>query len=99
MDIRRRKVIKTSVRSSIDRLLIQARRAYDEKKPDRSIRYVGMVKDLIKKNKVRLPKEVRNSFCRKCGRVWIPVKTLTVHYDRKNDCLRVKCVCGYSKRL
>jgi len=99
MDIRRKKVIKSSVRQSIDRLLPLARKAYDQKKTDRSKRYVQMVLDLVKKNKVSLPKEARNSFCRKCKTIWIPGKTLTVYYDRKTDCLRIKCVCGFTKRL
>jgi ribonuclease P protein subunit RPR2 len=100
MDIRRKKIIKASVRSSIDKLLDQARESFEAGKGERSTRYVRMAMELLKKHKVKLPSEVRNSFCRKCLVVWIPGKTLTVQYDRKNTCLRVRCDrCGYSKRL
>ncbi len=99
MDSRRKNIIKTSVRSSIERLLEQARKAYLAGNEERSRRYVRMAFDLLKKNKVKLPKEMRNSFCRKCMLIWIPGKTVTVSFDRKNACLRVRCRCGHSKRL
>lgn len=83
----------------MEKLLDQARGAYLEGKEERSKRYVRMAFDLLKKNKVRLPKELRNSFCRKCMLIWIPGKTAKVSYDRMNGCLRVRCRCGHSKRL
>jgi ribonuclease P protein subunit RPR2 len=99
MDTRRKSLIKSSVRSSIDRLLEQSRRAYSAGKKERSKRYVDMAFDLLKKHKVKLPKELRNSFCRKCHLIWIPGETVKATYDRRNDCLRVTCSCGHSKRL
>ncbi len=99
MDVRRKSLIKSSVRSSISKLLDQARKAQSSGKGERSKRYVRMAFDLLKKHKVKLPKELSNSFCRKCHRIWIPGDTITVYYDRKNDCLRVRCRCGYTKRL
>ncbi len=99
MDSRRKNIIKSSVRSSIERLLEKSREAYTAGGADRSRRYVRMAFDLLKKNKVTLPRELRNSFCRKCMLVWIPGKTATVYYDRRNGCLRVRCQCGHSKRL
>jgi ribonuclease P protein subunit RPR2 len=100
MDIRRKKVIKASVRSSLEKLLSLASKAYDAGKKERSDRYVKMSMDLLKKHKIKLQKELKNSFCRKCLTIWIPGKTVTAYYDRKTDCLRVRCNrCGYSKRL
>lgn len=100
MDSKRKSIINSSVLTSIDKLLDQARRAYGAGNLDRSKRYVEMAFDLLKKHKARLPKEMKNSFCRKCKMIWIPGKTVTVAYDRKNDYLRVSCnSCGYSKRL
>jgi RNase P subunit RPR2 len=99
MDIRRKKVIKSSVLQSAGRLLAEARKAHDAKQEDRALRYVRMVLDLLKKNKVKLPPELRNSFCRKCGRLWIPGDTVTVTYDKKAACLRVRCSCGETRRL
>jgi ribonuclease P protein subunit RPR2 len=99
MDIRRKKIIKSSVRSSVEKLLERARSSFDAGKQERSIRYVRMAMDLIRKHKVGLPKEMRNSFCRRCLVVWVPGKTANVSFDRKNGCLRIRCRCGYSKRL
>lgn len=99
MDSRRKAIIKSSVRSSIQKLLEQARKAYLGGKGERSRRYVDMAFDLLKKHRAKLPKELRNSFCRKCHIVWLPEKTVTVSYDRKNDCLRATCKCGFSKRV
>lgn len=99
MDNRRKKVIKSSVRDSIKKLISRAREAYREGEADRSKRYVRMALDLIKKHKTRLPEELRNSFCKKCCLVWIPARTVTVTYDKENDCLRLHCRCGHEKRL
>jgi ribonuclease P protein subunit RPR2 len=99
MDTRRKKVIKSSVRESIAKLIDKARDAYKSKEPSKSRRYVKMAFELLKKHKVRLPKELRNSFCRKCFLVWIPGKTVKVTYDRRNDCLRLTCSCGHTKRV
>lgn len=99
MQSSRKSLIKSSVRLSIAKLVAQARSAYSKSEPARSKRYVRMAFDLLRKNKVGLQKELRNSFCRKCLTIWIPGKTATVYFDRKNDCLRIKCQCGHSKRL
>jgi len=99
MDIRRKKIIKESVRASIESLLDRAGKAYESGKAALSKRYVTMAFELLKKHKTRLPKELRNSFCRKCATIWIPGKTVTASYDRRSGCLRVRCRCGHSKRL
>ena len=99
MHDRRKSIIKSSVRSSVEKLLEQSRKAYLAKKEARSKRYVAMAFDLLKKHKVKLPSELRNSFCRKCFAIWIPGQTVTVYYDKKNHCLRVRCRCGHTKRL
>jgi RNase P subunit RPR2 len=58
-----------------------------------------MAFELLKKHKVKLPAELKNSFCRKCHLVWLPGETAVISFDRKNDCLRITCRCGHSKRL
>jgi ribonuclease P protein subunit RPR2 len=99
MKDRRKKLINSSVRSSIEQLLEQSRKAYSAGNAARSKRYVKMAFELLKKHRIRLPKELKNSFCRKCHAIWIPEKTVSVYYDRKTDALRVRCGCGFSKRL
>jgi ribonuclease P protein subunit RPR2 len=99
MDSKRKKVIKSSVNESVKKLVDQAQKAFREGKEERSKRYVQMALDLIKKHKVKLPPELKNSFCRKCHRVWIPGKSVIVSFDSKTHCLRVKCKCGHTKRV
>ncbi|MBI5046121.1 hypothetical protein HZC07_00095 [Candidatus Micrarchaeota archaeon] len=84
---------------SVEKLVKYAHSNYASGKQERSKRYIKMALDLVKKNKVKVPKEVKNSFCKKCHIVWVPDETVTISYDRKNSCLRVKCKCGYTKRL
>jgi len=81
------------------RLLDQAREAHRSGQFGRSRRYVKMAFELLKKHRIRLPKDLRNSFCRKCFTIWIPAKTVTVNYDKNNHCLRLRCSCGRSKRF
>jgi RNase P subunit RPR2 len=99
MDSKRKKVIKSSVSTSVKKLVDQAQKAFRDGNAGRSKRYIQMARDLIKKHKVRLPPELRNSFCRKCNLIWIPGTSVKVFFDSKNQCLRVKCSCGHTKRL
>lgn len=38
--------------------------------PERSKRYVQLIRKLSERNKVRIPLEVKTSFCRKCNAYW-----------------------------
>ena len=37
------------------------------KRPERSRRYIELARKIGTKNKVKIPKELRKSFCKKCG--------------------------------
>lgn len=100
MDNRQKRFIKSASTLSAKKLIDEARLALLGKKPERAARYVRMAWELIKKNKVNLPTDYKNSFCRKCLTVWVPSETATVYFDKKNNCLRIKCKkCGFSKRV
>lgn len=99
MSKRPKKIIKSSVHESITRLIHEAGKAYKSGNHERSGRYVRMAFDLVRKHKIRLPKELKNSFCRKCATIWVPGDTAIIFFDKKNNCLRIKCRCGYAKRL
>ena len=100
MGTRPKKLIKTSAKDSLVELIDQAHKAYEKGQKTKAKRYVEMAWELLKKHKVRLPKEYRNSFCRKCRTIWIPGETASVFFDRKNNCLKIKCKkCGFTKRL
>jgi len=100
VDNKQRRFIKSSATASVKKLIDEAYLALTGNRPDRAARYVKMAWELIKKNRVRLPKDYRNSFCRKCLTIWVPEKTAVVYFDQKNNCLRIKCKkCGFSKRI
>ncbi len=100
MEHRRKKIIKQSVRETVTKLLDEAQKEYRKGNRERSERHVKMAMYHIKKHKVSVPKEYRNTFCRKCRIVWIPSKTARVYFDRMHGCLRIECMrCGFSKRL
>lgn len=41
-----------------------------EKHPERSKRYVHLARELGKRNRVSIPRELKKRFCRKCGAYW-----------------------------
>ncbi len=100
MDIRRKKIIKSSVFESVEKLLELARLEYSKPNHGRSNRYVEMAFELIKKNRLRLPKNLKNSFCKKCYSIWLPTQSVRLWYDMNNSCLRLSCMgCESSKRF
>ena len=92
-------IIKNAVSKSIEKLFDEANKEYKKGNVERSKRYIEMIMELVKKNKVRLPDKLRNAFCRKCHILWIPGETIKVVYDKRHNCLRIKCKCGYTKRV
>jgi RNase P subunit RPR2 len=92
-------LLKSSVRESIRKLVLEATDVFRSGDEERSKRYVEMAMDLVKKHRMRLPADLRNSFCRKCHIIWFPGKTVTIYFDSKNNCLRARCRCGHSKRI
>lgn len=100
MRINEKKLIKRTSTDSVLSLIDAAHDAHLKKNDARAKRYMQMAWELLKKNKVRLPKDHRNAFCRKCLTLWFPGETATVAYERKCHCLRIRCNnCGYTKRL
>lgn len=94
-----KKIIKESARDSVKKLIEEARKAYEKGQKERSKKYVKMAHDLIKKNKIKLPKELKNSYCKKCFAIWIPGQTIKVSFDKRHNCLRIICECGHKKRI
>ncbi|MBD3398199.1 hypothetical protein GF412_03345 [Candidatus Micrarchaeota archaeon] len=99
MDKRHKKVIKETVRGRIDGLLKEARTSF-KKHPERSERYLRLLWKLVQKYKVRLTREQKLSFCKKCFTLWIPGKTVVISFDQRNSILEYKCKnCGFKRRL
>lgn len=100
MNNKQKRFIKSASSYSVKKLLEEATLAFESGKKDRAFRYVKMAWELIKKNKVRLLPQYKNSFCRKCLSLWVLGETAAAYFDRKNDCLRIKCLkCGFSKMI
>ena len=74
-----------------------AKNTYD-RNPDLARRYIEIVLKYRDSNRVRIPKEIKNSFCKKCHTPWIPGKTVKVRLT--NKLITYTClVCGYKKRI
>jgi ribonuclease P protein subunit RPR2 len=96
----RKKLIKSSVRQSIAKLMDEAGAAWKSGKNERSQRYAKMAMDLVKKHKVRLTDEQKRKFCRKCFAWWVPGDTVKLVFDKRHNVIRMKCArCGYARRL
>lgn len=67
---------------------------------NRAKRYCQLAFAIVKKNKVRLTKEQKLSFCRKCLSFWCPGKTVSISFDKKNKRIIYKCgACGYERKI
>lgn len=71
MDKNKKGFTTTTVISSMESLYGEAQKAFLEGKKDRASKYIQMIMDLVKKNKVRLPSSLKNTFCRKCNSLWV----------------------------
>ena len=61
-------------------------------------RYIDIVIHYKNKNKVKIPNEIKNSFCKKCHIPWIPGKTVKIR-KMKGYILYICLKCGYKKRI
>jgi ribonuclease P protein subunit RPR2 len=92
------KIIKTAVSGSIDHLISEAEKRFPSNK-ELSKRYLKMAWELVKKTKVRLTKDQKLRFCRKCFILWVPGKTVRISFDSKNDFFVFSCAsCGYKRK-
>ena len=99
MDKRGKKVIKSTVRTRIEELLHEARAAF-RTHTERSTRYVSLVWKLVQKYKIRLTKEEKLSFCKRCLTLWVPGKTVQIAFDQRHHAVMYKCKkCGFTRKL
>jgi len=62
---------------------------------DLSRRYVGRAFDIKKKFRVRISREEKFSFCRKCLCPWMPGRTVSISFDKRNKRVVYSCrMCG-----
>ncbi|WP_340820233.1 ribonuclease P protein component 4 [Methanolobus sp. WCC4] len=65
--------------------------------PERSARYVSLARKIGMRHRVRIPAELKRSFCRNCGSLLVPGYNSRTR--SKNGCVVVTCLnCGSIKR-
>ena len=70
------------------------------KHPDRSKRYLELIDKLRTKVNLRLTKEQKKRFCKKCHSYWIEGKTVEITKNAKNQPDIYFCkVCGIKRKL
>lgn len=78
----------------IEKLLNLAKKEF-KTKPERSKKYIELARKIGKRYNVRLTKEQKRSFCKKCNQLLIPSKTSEVRLDSKKKLIIIKCTkCG-----
>ena len=67
-----------------------------KKHPKRSRRYVELARKIGLRCNVRLTKDQKEKFCKKCNQFLIPKKTSEVKLDPQKKLKKIKCLnCGY----
>ncbi len=78
----------------IKRLFYLAKLNFD-KYPERGKKYVELARKIGKRYNVRLTKEEKRSFCKKCNQFLIPNKTSEIKIDSEKKLIIIKCMnCG-----
>lgn len=92
-------LVKRISEERIEILLGEAEKIFP-KNPERARRYAQLAFAIVRKNKARLAKDQKLSFCRKCFSFWRPGMGASVSFDRKNKRVIYKCMeCGYERRI
>lgn len=86
-------------KAALERIKILFKLAKQEfpKHPERAHRYARMINDLVKKVRVRLPKDVKRFICRQCNQLLVPGKNLKVKSSKGfmiYECLN----CGNTRK-
>jgi ribonuclease P protein subunit RPR2 len=60
-------------------------------KPERSRRYIQLLRKIGLRYNIRLPKEIKRSFCKKCNSLLIPGVSASVRLNKKTKTVNIKC--------
>ena len=93
----KKKFTNAVISEAINILLKQAEENF-ESHSDRAKRYVGMLWALVKRYKIRLTKEQKLKFCRKCLRLLHVNKNSKIIFNNKNNSFYIHCFNCNSKR-
>jgi ribonuclease P protein subunit RPR2 len=86
-------------RERIERLFDLAEKEF-QKHPERSHRYVSLARKIAMRYNIRLPPELKRSYCRKCYKYLKPTINSRVRTSPKQQALLVTCLeCGHVMRF
>lgn len=95
----KKKFIKSTAKDAINTLLQEAEKNSGTH-PARTKRYIEMLWALVKKYKVRLTKEQKKKFCRKCLAFFMVDKTVKIIFDSKHGAFYLQCTnCGHMHHM
>jgi ribonuclease P protein subunit RPR2 len=62
-----------------------------KKHPERSKRYIQLLRKIGLRYNVRLPKEIKRSFCKNCNSLLIPSLSAEVRLNKKTKTVNIRC--------
>lgn len=94
-----RKLRKRIACERLNILIDEAEKMLDKNK-DISRNYIKRAWTIKLRFKLKLSKELKTSFCKKCFTVWILGKTLQINFNQREHIIEYICKeCGYKKRF
>ncbi len=95
----KKRMIKDTSKDAIAILLAQAEENAVSH-PARTKRYIEMLWALLKKYKIRLTKDQKKKFCRKCLTFFVIDENAKAIFDAKHSSFYLKCgKCGNKRRI
>lgn len=62
-----------------------------KKYPDRARRYIQLLRKIGLRYNIRLPKEMKRSFCKNCNSLLIPGISSEIRLNKKTKTVNIKC--------
>jgi len=80
-------------------LFRQAEKAMENRENLLAKRYVRLALKIGMRLKVRIPRELKRKYCKKCGIFWVPGRTVRVRTKKKEKHIVFTCLeCGAIRR-
>ena len=89
-----RKIVKERIA-----ILLALAKKEQKDKPKRSKRYIELAQKLGTRYNIRLSREQRTWFCKKCRSAWIPGYNVKVRVRSREGAVEYLCQCGNALKL
>lgn len=73
-------------------ILFRLAKKFHKEFPERTKRYIGLARKIGMRYNVRLDKERKKEFCKKCNSLLVPGYSATVRTDKKTKTVTIKCL-------